>query len=136
MILTALQLRLCKTQGDLFEMIALKSYDCDEFVRIFMNSRTAEAYDSEYDQVQWAGKEYILEELELGFGPLPKSKYVYDPEAMFWMGYLYRYWHFYTGESSKEIYGYADAGMMARIYPGFHTLDDREAIDRLLEAAG
>lgn len=131
MLLTTLQHHLCKTQGDLFEMIAQDGYDCDEFVKVFMNSPTAKAYDSSYDQVQWAGKEYILEELEHDSGGLPRSEYIYDPEAMFWMGYTYRYWHFYTGESSKDIYKYANAEKMARTYPGLHTLDSQEAIDRL-----
>lgn len=116
-------------------MIARNGYDCGEFAKCFMNSRTAAAYDSEFDHVQWAGKEYVLEELEAECGGLPKSEYIYNPEAMFWMGYLYRYWHFYTGESSAEIYAHADAAKMALIYPGFHTLDNQEAIDRLLEAS-
>lgn len=135
MRLSTLQRHLCKTQGDLFEMAARKGFNCDEFVKFFMNSKTAVGYDSEYDHVQWAGKAYILEELEYESGGLPRSEYIYDPEAMFWMGYLYRYWHFYTGESSSEIYKHADAATMALIYPGYHTLDCTEAIDRLLESA-
>ena len=98
-----------------------------------MNSNTAVGMDSEFDHSQWAGAGYLMEELEDDAGGLPRSDKIYDPEAMYWMGYLYRYWHFYTGESSKEIYKRIDAATMALIYPGYHTLDPQEAIDRLLE---
>ena len=27
-----------------------------------------------------------------------------DKEVLFWIGYVYRYWHLLTGESSREIY--------------------------------
>lgn len=32
-----------------------------------------------------------------------KEGIVYDVETLYWIGYLYRYWHFYTVEFSKEI---------------------------------
>ena len=48
-----------------------------------------------------------------------------------WAGYTYRYWHYYTGKSSKEMYAIANAERMATVYPGFHTLDVKMAIDRL-----
>ena len=133
MNLNSHQILLCKTQGDLFELAALRGLDCDEFARIFMNSETARQLDMPWSHAQWAGEAYLLEELEDVSGGLPRADLVYDPEAMFWMGYLYRYWHFYTGESSAEIYQHVNAATMALIYPGYHTLDCEEAIDRLLE---
>ena len=38
---------------------------------------------------------------------------------------MYRYWHFYTGESSKVIYKQADAQTVNAMYYGYHTLDNR-----------
>ena len=32
-----------------------------------------------------------------------KEGIVYDVETLYWIGYLYRYWDFYTVEFSKEI---------------------------------
>jgi len=52
-------------------------------------------------------------------------------EYIYRSGYLYRYWHFYTGELSKTIYKVADANVMNSSYYGFHTLDVESAIDRL-----
>ena len=50
-------------------------------------------------------------------------------EVMYWSGYTYRYWHYYTGECSNEIYKAADAETMNECWPGFHTLDVEMAID-------
>ena len=58
---------------------------------------------------------------------------VFDSETLYWAGYLYRYWHFYTGESSKEIYRQADAETINTMYYGYHTLDIKMAIDLLKE---
>ena len=52
---------------------------------------------------------------------------------MYWSGYLYRYWHFLTGERSAEIYEQASARRMAQCYAGFHTLDPAMAVEDLKE---
>ena len=98
-----------------------------------MNSKTAAALDESYDRLQWAGEEYILEELNEEVGGLKKAGTVYHNEIMYWSGYTYRYWHYYTGENSKEIYKIVDAETMATGYLGLHTLDVKMAIDRLKE---
>ena len=98
-----------------------------------MNSKTAAALDEIYDRLQWAGEEYILEELNDEVGGLKKAGTTYHNEIMYWSGYTYRYWRYYTGESSKEIYAIANAERMATVYLGFHTLDVQMAIDRLKE---
>lgn len=50
-----------------------------------------------------------------------------------WAGYVYRYWHYYTNEWSREIYKIADARTMSECWLGFHTLDVEMAIDDLKE---
>ena len=97
-----------------------------------VNSRTA-ALDETYDRLQWAGEEYILEELNDEVGGLKKAGKTYHNEIMYWSGYTYRYWRYYTGEKSKAIYVIANAEKMATVYLGFHTLDVEMAIDRLKE---
>ena len=98
-----------------------------------MNSKTAAALDESYDRLQWAGEEYILEELLDETGGLKKAGVTYHNEIMYWSGYTYRYWHYYTGETSKEIYNIANAEIMSTSYLGFHTMDVKMAIDRLKE---
>ena len=58
------QFGLCDIQGRLFELALRKGYDCRDFVEKFMNSRVAAALDDVYDRMQWAGEEYLLEELD------------------------------------------------------------------------
>ena len=56
-------LKLCDIQGRLFELSADHNYGSMEFIKLFMNSETAKALDSEYNRMQWAGEEYLLEEI-------------------------------------------------------------------------
>ena len=66
-------------------------------------------------------------------GGLKKAGETYPAEVMYWAGYTYRYWHYYTGETSQEIYKTADAKTMDECWLGFHTLDVAMAIDDLKE---
>lgn len=127
------QFGLCDIQGRLFELALKNGYDCKDFMKKFMNSKTAAALDESYDRLQWAGEEYILDELNEEVGGLKKAGITYHNEIMYWAGYAYRYWHYYTGESSKKIYAIANAETMAIGYPGLHTLDVKMAVDRLKE---
>ena len=131
--LNSQQFGLCDIQGRLFESALKSGYDCKDFIEKFMNSKTAAALDESYDRLQWAGEEYILEEIIDEVGGIKNTGTVYHNEIMYWSGYTYRYWRYYTGESSKEIYKIADAETMANCYLGFHTMDVKMAIDRLKE---
>lgn len=125
--------QLCDIQGRLFELALKNEYDCPAFIEAFMNSRTAAALDDIYDRLQWAGEEYILEELNEEVHGLKKAGTAYAVEVMYWTGYTYRYWHYYTNEYSREIYKIADAGTMNECWQGFHTFDVGMAIDDLKE---
>ncbi|MDE5866620.1 MAG: hypothetical protein K2H31_08490 [Lachnospiraceae bacterium] len=125
--------QLCDIQGRLFELALKNGYDCPVFIETFMNSQTAAALDDVYDRLQWAGEEYILEELNEEAGGLQKAGATYSAEVMYWAGYTYRYWHYYTNQNSNEIYKIADAKMMNESWLGFHTFDVEMAIDDLTE---
>lgn len=64
---------------------------------------------------------------------LLKGNAQYDKEVMYWAGYLYRYWHILTKESSKEIYAQAPAKTMNTNYLMFHTMAPELAIEDLQE---
>lgn len=110
--LTLEKRQLCDIQGRLFELALKAGLDCPSFIESFMNSKTAAALDDVYDRLQWAGEEYILEELDEEVCGLKKAGITYNVEVMYWTGYIYRYWHYYTNESSREIYKTADAKVM------------------------
>lgn len=125
--------QLCDIQGRLFELALKNGYDCSAFIESFMNSQAAAALDDTYDRLQWAGEEYILEELDEEVHGLKKAGETYPMEVMYWTGYVYRYWHYYTNEDSAAIYKTADAETMKDCWPGFHTFDVEMAIDDLKE---
>lgn len=84
--------------------------------------------------MQWAGEEYLFEELITVYKEkLVLKKENMSKEVLFWMGYVYRYWHFYTGEESVKIYRQAPFDTMTTNYLMFHTLDVELAIDNLKE---
>ena len=59
----AMELKLCDIQGRLFELFTCCGYDAESLVKEFMTSDLARDLDSEYNRMQWAGEEYLLEEL-------------------------------------------------------------------------
>ena len=125
--------QLCDIQGRLFELALRNGYDCPAFIETFMNSQAAAALDDIYDRLQWAGEEYILEELNDEAHGLKKAGTIYMAEVMYWAGYVYRYWQYYANQSSREIYKIADAKTMNECWLGFHTLDVEMAIEDLKE---
>lgn len=126
--------KLCDIQGRLFELSVEKGYDSKLFVKHFMLSKVAENLDSVYNRMQWAGEEYLLEELidECG-DALKKSEKVITKNEIYWIGYIYRYWHYYRDESSKKIYKQAPFERMKINYLMFHTMSPEMAIDDLIE---
>lgn len=129
-----LQLKMCDIQGRLFELSADKEYGSASFVKIFMNSEVAKALDSTYNRMQWAGEEYLLEEIATAAGEkMEKTGEVYSKDILYWIGYLYRFWHYYTNEDSAKIYKQAPVGTMKRNYMMFHTMAPELAVENLKE---
>ena len=129
-----LQLKLCDIQGRLFELSAADRIPSAAFIKAFMTSETAKELDSSYNRMQWMGEEYLLEEVKaISPDAVAGSGEVFQKEVLYWIGYIYRYWHFYTGESSEKIVRQAPAQTMRRNYMIFHTMDPSLAIDDLKE---
>lgn len=129
-----LQLKLCDIQGRLFELSAEKKYNSAAFIKAFMTSEIAKALDSKYNRMQWAGEEYILEEVATVAGDmLDFDGEIYSKDVLYWIGYIYRYWHYYNGEDSAKIYKQAPVETMKRNYMIFHTMDPVLAIEDLKE---
>ena len=129
-----LQLKLCDIQGRLFELSAEKKLPSASFIKAFMTSETAKALDSRYNRMQWMGEEYLLEEVLSSAGnALSGAGEVYQKDVLYWIGYIYRYWHYYTGENSAKILRQAPAATMKRNYLMFHTMDPVVAIEDLKE---
>jgi len=130
--MTSIELQLCDIQGRLFKLSARRGINSAEFIKVFMKSATAKALDSTYNRMQWAGEEYLLEEVIDEAGDrFEKPGEVYSEEMIYWIGYVYRYWHYVTGESSKEIYKQASVKVMKQNYTRFYMMPLKEVIEVL-----
>ena len=132
--MTSIELQLCDIQGRLFRLSDRRGISSAEFIKVFMKSATAKALDSTYNRMQWAGEEYLLEEVIDEAGDrFEKPGEVYTEELIYWIGYIYRYWHYVTGESSKEIYKQAPVIVMKHNYERLYIMTPEEAIEILKE---
>lgn len=130
----SLKIALCEMQAQLFVQSQEKGYASESFIKAFMNSDVAEDLDMPFHHMQWAGTHYLMSRMEEEHaGELVQGE-CYDTETLYWAGYLYRYWHIYTGESSRQIFKQASAKTMRIVYLMYHTMSPEMAIDRLRES--
>ena len=130
----SLKLALCEMQAQLFVQSQEKGYASESFINAFMNSDIAEDLDMPFNHMQWAGTHYLMSRMEEEYTNKLTQGECYDIETLYWAGYLYRYWHIYTGESSREILKQASAKTMRVVYLMYHTMSPEMAIDRLKES--
>lgn len=130
-----LQLKMCDIQGRLFELSAERKYSSSAFIKAFMTSPVAKSLDSKFNHMQWAGEEYLLDEIvsSVGHEVFTKGGAILSKDVLYWIGYIYRYWHYYTGEDSAKIYKQAPYETMKRNYMIFHTMAPELAIEDLKE---
>ena len=132
--MTSIELQLCDIQGRLFKLSARRGISSAKFIKVFMKSATAKALDSTYNRMQWAGEEYLLEEVIDEAGDrFEKPGEVYAEELIYWIGYIYRYWHYVIGESSKEIYKQAPMKVMKQNYERLYIMTPEGVIEILKE---
>ena len=132
--MTSIELQLCDIQGRLFILSAQRGISSAEFIKVFMKSDTAKALDSTYNRMQWAGEEYLLEEvIDEARDRFEKPGHVYSEELIYWIGYIYRYWHYVTGESSKEILKLVPVKVMKKNYEWLYLMTQEEVIEILKE---
>ena len=132
--MTSIELQLCDIQGRLFKLSAQRRINSAEFIKVFMKSAKAKALDSTYNRIQWAGEEYLLEEVIDEAGDrFEKPGEVYSEELIYWIGYIYRYWHYVTGESSKEILKLVPVKVMKKNYEWLYLMTQEEVIEILKE---
>lgn len=133
MKLNARMLEESDMQGCLFRMSGMAGYDSAKFIKAFMNGDIGASLDKKIHKLQWMGEHYIFDLMnqELSEQLVPGT--VFHDDVLFWMGYIYRYWHYYTGESSRQIYRIAPAKIMNINYLNYHTMSCELAIEKLRE---
>ena len=76
----------------------------------------------------------VFEELEYEFGASCYGKEKYSTEELYWIGYIYRYWCYTRELTSKQVYKIIKPKELRGLYFPYHSLDPKQAIDRILEA--
>ena len=136
MKLDLFQMQQCWIQARVFERADKAGYDMMAFVAAFMNSSAAEGLDADYDRMQWAGEAYVLESVVDEAKLVPDAAAPkFDREALFWAGFIYRFWSFKTGEASRAIHARFPLADVLSVYPGFHTISNDRAVEEMISIA-
>ena len=99
-----------------------------------MNSKLAKRFDDASLLCESSTLRSLAAELDEQYGPSSYGSVRYDSEALYWMGYLYRYWNISFGLPSKRIYKIIQAQELAELYYPYQSLDPAQAIERICEA--
>ena len=131
MQLDVLQLQQCELQAELFEDLDKRDVDAVKFIDAFLTSKAVEGLDASFDRMQWAGKEYVFQEVmdESGLEREPHP-HRYNTEALYYAGWITRYWHYLTGESSREIHAQRNARELLQSY-GYHSMANELAVENM-----
>lgn len=127
-----LYMSIADDMGRLFALSNKLGFDSRDFIEKFMLSDTCRKMDRPFDHLQFAGEAYAMETFlkEMGNSILKSDDRFIEPD-LHWIGYIYRYWYFYTNESSKEIYKQADVETMYRASAYYSLLTEELVIENL-----
>lgn len=130
-------LKVCKYQGELFEE-SLYEVECSSpiFLRRFLLSDLVARMDSRGFLFESIDVRTAIEEVQEQYGESDYGKIKYSANELYWMGYLYRYWAYTRGCTSKYIYKIIKPNELKRLYFSYHSLDPAQAIERILESKG
>lgn len=127
--------KLCSIQADLFEKsVTNLEMSSEVFARRFMNSNVVLELDNNSFLSDSKTVEDIFADLDNQYGKTSYGSVKYNQEAMYWAGYLYRYFAYTYELSSKQVYKLLPLKEVIRMYLPYHTMDVSMAIERLLEA--
>lgn len=133
----SLGLKMCSYQANLFER-SKDDTECSSkiFIRRFMNSDLAKRMDNVgfvFDSVDIPD---AIIEIESQYGVSTYGTEKFNIEELHWIGYIYRYWSYVSGKTSKEIYKVIKPEQLRKLYFPYHSLDPLQAIERIAEESG
>lgn len=130
-------LRLAEFQAKIFEK-SVQRYACSSpiFLRRFLLSQVLKSLDkNESSFIAWSVDE-ALGEIERQFGPSDYGKEKYSPNALFWMGYLYRYLSYTREMDTRLLFHYFSYEQLNGLFFVYHTQDPEWCVKNLLELNG
>lgn len=126
---------LCRMQGDLFANYSDFS-PCSPlvFIRRFMFSRLAERFDDISVLCEISSIKTFCDEINEQYRPTAFGKSdSFSKEALYWTGYMYRYWAYRYEISSSELYRHVKPKMLLERYYLYHSQDPEYVIERISE---
>ena len=125
----------CVRQGRLFELMAMRGLDMEDFADKYMNSEFCLlCMDGDYSRYQVGAMNYILDELDDEFlDQVKRCSERFDPQTSEWIGYLYRRMAIDSRLPSSVIYKAHPYREMLLCYPGYHTMSVPEASEQLIQ---
>lgn len=121
---------ICSNQAKLFAYAFSLGLDIETFIEEYMQSSVASKMDKSYSLLHTQSVETIFEYLkinkEISCKKNPKQKI--NLEAIEWLGFFYRKWHFLTNESSKQILRFLSPKEGLKGWYKYHQIDESEVI--------
>ena len=93
------------------------------FIRRFLHSELLKRLDTNNPSLLSLDVNEGINSISEQFGETDYGEIKFSPGALFWIGYMYRYWHLYTGFGSTKIIRMTPVDTMKRNYTMFHTMD-------------
>ena len=125
---------LCRMQGKIFELSITKiNTSSAVFIRRFMNSNIALAFDDKSILISDVDSNNVFEILEEEYGISSYGKQKYTNNELYWIGYIYRVICLYYDLSSKTAIKYFPPKDIINYYPIYHTFDPEYAAERMME---
>lgn len=133
--LSEADLKVCRIQGEIFAS-SVDFIECGSasFIRNFMHSDIATHIDSSNIIYESLSEKRIINEYIKQYGNKKYGKVKFDPKAMYWIGYLYRFWNISYGTTSRMIYKTINGKELYSLYEPYHTFSIEKAIKRILES--
>ncbi len=130
-------LLLAKYQGEIF-LSSVKMQECSSpvFLRRYYRSEFARKMDEGPSTLFSLDVREVFSSLDRQFGKSAYGKEKYDPEALYWLGYITRYISYTREMPSSLLYKAFPPKSLIAVYPGYHTQSEEWVVERLLEKTG
>lgn len=132
----SLGLELAQFQGEIFEK-SISRYECSSlvFLRRFKNSSYASYLDSARLNTL-IDVEYAFSEIDKQYGKSAYGNQKYSADALYWLGYIYRYISYTREISTKKAFNLISPKELVEHYYVYHTQSEEWVISRILEIKG
>ena len=129
-------LLLAEYQGKLFEKSLELNCSTGIFIRRFLHSNLLRELDLNNPSLVSLDVVEGINSITNQFGPADYGKIKFSSEALFWIGYMYRYISYTRNHSTKFISKQFSYKQMNDVYYTYHTQDPEWCIRSLLELNG